>query len=347
MKRMNKVVMAVFISVMVSACGGGGGGSSGASTPPVATTPPVVTTPPTPVVPEVPTQDLQTTVPAPTYAANSEELAFFNTLNEFRAQAGLGKFAQNVKLDLAAKNHLSYQAQNLDLDLFATDPATGRPVFHIESPVRPGFTGIQEMERAKFAQYAGVYVGETGSFGLGKGASKALSDLLATVYHRSAFMLQSPRDIGIVVGTDKNQTVIVEFGFETKGQFNASNYFGAYPADNQTNVPLATASELPNPFPGVALEDFGTKTSYPVNVVSAADTMLGVASFTVTEAGQSAPLDMRLLTKETDPNKYLAGNTAYVVGKAPFKANTTYNVEFIGTVNGVSVTKKWSFKTGS
>jgi len=65
-------------------------------------------------------------VPASTYAAGSKELAFFHAYNEFRAQAGLGKLAQHAKLDLAAKNHLNYQQQNTDLDLFATAPATGR-----------------------------------------------------------------------------------------------------------------------------------------------------------------------------------------------------------------------------
>lgn len=343
MKR-SSILMAVFISALVSACGGGG--SDGGSAPPVATnpTPPVVTTPTPPAAPE---QDLQTSVPAPTYAANSEELAFFNAYNEFRSQAGLGKLAQNTKLDLAAKNHLNYQMQNTDLDLFATDPATGRAVFHIESASRPGFTGVQELDRAKFAQYAGPYVGETGSFGLGKGASKAFGDLLATVYHRAAFMYQSPRDIGIVVGTDKNQTVIVEFGYETKKQFNASNYFGSYPADKQTGVRLVAATELPNPFSDITLDEYSTKTSYPVNVVSAEGTTMEVVSFTMTEAGQSTPLDARLITKANDPNKYVAANTAFLVGKAPFKANTVYNVVFSGTINGVAVNKSWSFTTGS
>lgn len=336
------ISLAASCAVVLSACGGGGG--NGGSPPlPVSTNPtlPVVTSPP--VTPE---QDLQTSVPTPTYAANSEELAFFNAYNEFRSQAGLGKLAQSAKLDLAAKNHLNYQAQNPDLDLFATDPATGRAVFHIESPGRPGFTGVQEVDRAKFVQYAGPYVGETGSFGLGKGASKAFGDLLATVYHRAAFMYQSPRDIGIVVGTDKNQTVIVEFGYEAKKQFNASNYVGSYPADKQTGVRLVSATELPNPFADITLAEYAIKTSYPVNVVTAEGTTLAVTSFTITESGQATSLDARLITKANDPNKYVASNYAFLVGKAPFKPNTTYNVVFSGTVNGVALNKSWSFTTG-
>jgi len=335
-----KSVIAV-IPMLVSACGGGGDNSAH---PPRATTPTplVVVTPPVTTL----AQDLQTTVPAPSYAANSEALAFFNAFNTVRAQLGLGLLAESVKLNTAAANHGAYQAQNLELDLFATDSATGRPAFHIESQGRPGFTGVQELDRAKYAQYAGMYVGETGSFGLGQGAVKSLNDLMSTVYHRAAFLYQSPRDIGVFVGTDKNQTVIVEFGFETKGQFNASTYFGSYPADKQTGVPLVAASELPNPLQDVALSDYPTKTSYPVNVVSVEGSTLAVSSFTVTESGQSAPLEVRLITKERDPNKYLQGNYAFVVGRAPFKANTTYNVMFSGTVNGIAVSRSWSFSTG-
>jgi len=175
--------MAAVIPMLVSACGGGGSATpSNATTP----SPPVAVTP----APTTPVQDIQTAVPLPTYAPNSEALAFFNAFNTARAHLGLGLLAENVKLNQAAANHGAYQAQNPDLDLFATDSATGRPVFHIEAPTRPGFTGVQELDRAKYAQYAGAYVGETGSFGLGKGAVKSFNDLMSTVYHRAAFLFQ-------------------------------------------------------------------------------------------------------------------------------------------------------------
>jgi hypothetical protein len=41
-----------------------------------------------------------------------------------------------------------------------------------------------------------------------------------------------------------------------------------------------------------------------------------------------------------------SSNFAFIVGRAPFKANTTYNVSFKGTVNGAVVSKSWSFTTG-
>lgn len=335
-------LIAATISILLSACGGGGGGGS-TSTP---SAPANGVTQPPPVV-TAPASDLQTTVPTPSYQTGSQELAFFNIINDFRSKLGLGLLAQNTKLDAANQNHLKYLLTNTDIDFSAIDPATGRPRFHIEDPARPNYTGITELDRANFTQYGGAYVGESGAYGLGQGASTAITNLIATVYHRSGLMYQAPRDIGIAVGNDAYQTTVITFGYVTKRQTNASNYFGAYPADKQTGVPRVAYIETPNPLPDVAYADFGTKTSFPINVVSAERSTLAVTSFTVTEQGQSTPLDARLLTKDTDPNKDLDTNIAFLVGKAPFKANTTYNVSFTGTVNGASVSKSWSFTTGS
>lgn len=337
-------LIAATISVLLSACGGGGGGSTSTPAGAAQTTPPVQTVPTTP---SIPTSDLQTTVPASTYQSGSQELTFFNLVNDFRSKLGLGLLAQNSKLDTADQNHLKYLLTNTDVDYSAVDAATGRPKFHIEDPARPNYTGITEVDRANFTQYAGAYLGESGAYGLGQGASYAVNSLIATVYHRSGLMFQAPRDIGIAIGNDANQTVVMTFGYVSKRQSNASDYFGAYPADKQTAVPRVSYVESPNPYPDIALADFATKTSFPINVVTAENSTLVVTSFTVTEQGQSTPLDARLLTKATDPNKELAGNTAFLVGKAPFKPNTSYTVHFEGTTNGVALVKTWTFVTGS
>jgi uncharacterized protein YkwD len=343
-------LVAVACSILLAACGGGGGGSSapsngGTPTGTTPTTPPVVTPPTTPI--PAPTSDLQTAVAATTYAAGSQQLEFFNTLNDFRAKLGLGLLAQSTKLDAANENHLKYLMTNTDVNFSAVDPKTGRPFFHLEDAARVNYTGITELDRANFMQYGGVYVGETGGYGNGKGAKAALTDLIATVYHRVGLMMQFPRDIGIAVGTDQFQTMVVTFGYTSTQQKNASDYFGAYPADKQTGVPLVAYIETPNPFPELTYGEFNTKTSFPITVAVETRSTLAVTSFTVTEAGQSTPLDVRLMTKDTDPNKMTQANTATIIGKAPFKPNTTYAVRFEGTNNGVALLKTWTFTTGA
>jgi len=334
--------MAAGISCFLVACGGSGGGDNSASTSP--STP---STPSTPIGPTVTPGNLQTTVPAATYAAGSQELAFYTAYNAFRQAEGLGLLAQNTKLDTADQNHLKYLLTNTDLDFTSIDPATARPLFHIEDPKRPNFTGVTELDRANFTQYGGTYVGESGSYGSGQGSVSALNLLLAGVYHRAGLMFQGPKDFGIAVGTDAQQTTVMTFGYVSTRQTNASDYFGFYPAANQTGVALFAGTEAPNPFPDVSYSDYSTKTSYPINVVSAEGTTLAVKTFTVTESGQSAPMSARLLTQANDTNKELQGNTAFLVANTSFKPNTVYNVSFVGTVNGANVTKAWSFTTGN
>lgn len=338
MKVKNSLV-AIACATFLAACGGGGGSTSTSGT----TTPPVVTPP----VVVVPPADLQTTVPVPTYAATSQELAFFNAYNDFRSQMGLGKLKQDVKLDQANQNHLAYILANTDLDLAAIDSKTQRPIFHIEDPVRPKFTGVTEKERAAFTNYGGLYVGESGSFGEGAGAVPALNALIATVYHRAGLMFQSPRDIGLAIGNDTHQTVVMTFGYVSTGQRNASDFFGAYPADKQAGVPLTAQLETPNPYTDITYSDYATKTGFPINVVAADNAVIAVTSFTVKEAGATAPLDARLMTSANDPNKYLTSNIVFLVSKSAFKPNTTYNVAFTGTVDGKAVTKAWSFTTAA
>jgi hypothetical protein len=72
-----------------------------------------------------------------------------------------------------------------------------------------------------------------------------------------------------------------------------------------------------------------------------------VVTFTMTQAGSSTPLDVRLLTAATDTLRRLPANIAFIVAKAPLTPNTTYQVAFSGRVNNVVVTKNWSFTTGT
>lgn len=337
----------LFSAIVLSACGGGGG-SSVTTTSNNSTAP---TTPTTPTVPVVTPGDTQTSVPALTYPVTSQEYAFVSALNAFRSQVGLGLLAQNNKLDTASANHLSYLLVNDvnnggSVNFNSYDSATGRSTLHIENGALAKFTGVQELDRARFAQYDGSYVGEEVTFGGNQGGAVAFATLAQTVYHRAGLMLQNVREIGVAVGTDKSQTVVMEMGVKTN-QSVASDYVGVYPANGQSGVALHAYVEAPNPFPDLstANSDFPTKTSYPVSVSVVTGNTIAVTGFTVTEAGQNAPMDARLMTRSNDPNAYLTSNVAFLIAKAPFKSGTTYNVKFSGTNNGAAFIKEWSFNT--
>jgi len=346
MKIAKHTVVAIAVSTLLAACGGGGGSSS-------STTPSSTDTPSQSTGPVVVPADLQTSVPALTYSANSQEYAFVTALNQFRAQVGLGLLAQNALLDQSAQNHLQYVVTNDSsnggtVNMNTIDSATGLPMYHVEQAGKPGFTGVVPADRAKAVGYSSPNVGEQLVFAGGKGGVVGLTGLLSTVYHRAGLLFQGSRDVGVAVGQDASQTIVMEYGYMS-AQSNASDFLGIYPSDKQNGVGRYAGAELPNPFPDLSTSnsDFPTKTGYPVTIVSKELTTLEVVTFTITEAGTTVALSARLLTAANDPNKLLGTNTAVLVANGTLKANTTYNVAFSGRVNNVAVTKSWSFTTGN
>jgi uncharacterized protein YkwD len=294
------------------ACGGGGGSADISDTI-------------TPSIP-IPLSDLQLVVPPPSYLTNTENVASFEAMNAFRSSLGLGLWAQNSKLDMAAQNHVNYEVLH---HVFG----------HAEVLGLPGFTGVDATERAAYVGYMANWVGELGA-GIG---AEGVNALVNSVYHRSGLMNQSMSEVGIANSTDPTyQVQSISFSNALKTQHNAPDYVAVYPLDQQTNVPLTMVAETVDPFPTIA------SPSSPISFISAAGTKLEVIHFTVTAQGAVTPLSTQLITQDNDPNPgYLPSHEAYIVGMTPFSPNTVYNVSFVGAVNNVQINKEWSFTTAS
>jgi uncharacterized protein YkwD len=349
MRVSNFSIVATLLTVTVAGCGGGGDKSPIANNP----TPPAVTSPTMPVTP-TPTPapmpkaaSLQVAV-APTYAAGSSEAVAFRKLNAFRAAQGLGPLNQNANADIASKNHAAY---------VTTNQSGATP--HAEVAGKLGFTGVDAMDRLIAAGYPAKSATEVIAFSMQFPSpdASAIDNLANTVYHRASMMYQGMTTVGIAP-ENQDSPLYVAIGLTTP-QVNAGDYVGMYPADNQTGVWLTHSVESPNPFYQemvMSQENMCTKTSAPVSLTSEASTTLNVTSFTVTEEGQTAPLDARLITRatSTQDNTYLTPNVAFLVGKAPFKPNTKYNVRFVGKATGattgsntgLAIEKSWTFSTG-
>lgn len=332
----------IALSLSLVGCGGGGGstpvavsGSAGGQVQAVVP----------PQAPTITPANLQTTVAAATYVVGSDELAYYTAINDFRSKLGLGLLAQSAALDTASKNHASYIAANPTVDYSAVD-ATGSAVFHKEDPAKSGFTGVTPTDRAAFASYGSIFVGEEGSIGTADG-SRSAKGLINSVFHREGLMGQSITDLGVsfVTSATLGKILVNNPGYKT-AQTNASDYLGVYPANSQTGLPLAMVYETPSPFADVSTANYQQTTSSPISVSSVAGSTLSVAILTVTEVGTAAPLDMRVVSNATNP-AFIPKSSVYYVGKAPFKANTVYNVVFSGTVNGANVSKTWAFTTGA
>ena len=330
------------VALTLAACGGGGGSST-----------PVASNPTTPVVPTTPVSTVQAAslqdAVAPTYTAGSSAELAFKKINAFRAAQNLGPLNQNANADIAAKNHQAYVTLN-----------NSGANAHVEVAGTPGFTGVTVKDRLIAAGYPAVIAGEVIAFSLEfpNPDTSAVDNLINSVYHRASMMYQGFTTVG-VAAEDATNPLYIDFG-AIKSQLNAGDYVGVYPSNGQTGVWLTHGVEVPNPFyqeMEMTQANMCTKTSSPISLTTEASTTLSVTNFTVTEAGQTTPLDVRLITSatSTQDTTYLSTNVAFVVGKAPFKANTTYNVHFVGkatgaatgSANGLSIDKSWSFTTGS
>lgn len=327
------------VSFALTACGGG-------STP-TSVTPPVVVTPPPPTV--IPA-DLQLTVPAPPFAAGSDQLVAFNFVNDFRRSLGLGLYAYNEALTKASLNHVNYVLTN-----------NSGADYHKEIATMPGFTGVNPIDRANFAGYAtNNFVTEDG--GSSRTLLGGMQRLIDTVYHRTTFIGQGYKDIGFsftnipcpqCFGT---LSFNVNIGAISK-QRNASDFVMVYPKNGETNVNLSMGAETPNPFPEIKIPNFPEPTTpannpllligYPITIAVEASQVLKVTSFTTTEAGQTAPLPAWLVTFDNDQNRIVQPNEANLTAKGALKPNTVYNVSFIGSANGRDIIRNWSFTTAS
>lgn len=334
----SKIVMFAAMVVLLAGCGGGGGGSTSTGT-----TPPVSTTPAPPSAPVL-AANLQTAAPS-TYPAGSIAAAEFDAINKARAAVGVGPLVQSQNIDLATAAHKAYVEMN----------QSGADAHH-EVAGTPGFTGVNPIDRIKAAGYAAVSAGEV--IGFGSSDFDPIVGLLSTVYHRQVLLDESFTHVGIAAYEDVKPTYIDTAYI--KPQNNAGDFVGVYPANGQTGVPLVHRMESPNPFyleMEMTVQNMCTKTTYPVSLMSQGSTTLNVTSFTVTEQGQSTPLDARIITHNTSAQDkvYLPANVANFVGKAPFKPNTKYTARFVGTATGTAVggngtlniDKSWTFTTGS
>lgn len=256
---------------------------------------------------------------------------------------------QNTKLDDAARNHQAYVRMN----------SSGGDTHH-EIAGKPGFTGTDPKDREVYAGYAATVASEAIAFGSmsNNTTGESINVLINSLYHRSAMMSQGFTGVGVAPEGDFDPAYYDMGAIKT--QRNAGDYVVIYPIDKQTGVRLTHGLEVPNPFypeMDATQENMCAKTSSPVSVATEASTTLTVKSFTISEAGETTPLDARLLTKSASAqnNSYLSANVSFLIGKAPFKESTNYTVHFfgkatdsaIGTTNGIAIEKIWTFTTGS
>lgn len=381
--QINSLAALFLFTAVVAGCGGGGDSSpvAPAATVPVkpvapAPTPVTPTLPVTPVAPVTPvvvtptvatvtaslTVPMVTSVPTPTYAVGSEELAAFNLLNAERLRCGFGMLAQNASLDVAAKGHADWLLRN-------------GFVGHGEVANTPLFTGVDPFERFAAAGYAQlindafnaneVITWEPSPDKVGFGI-RGTRRLLNAPYHMVG-MLRPDVDVGIALRSSNEvalsklmgKHLVIDTGVKySKVAYGLNHgFFGqvptaqdsvrTYPCEGSSGTDTRLLHESPNPTPSrnLALSPLGVS----VGVVLQQGHTLALTKATMIEVLTGASIELLALDNYlTNGNvNYLPENEGFITANSPLGANLKYKVEIIGKDNGAAFTKTFTFTTGA
>ncbi|MDO8069857.1 CAP domain-containing protein [Janthinobacterium sp. SUN206] len=305
-------IPALLSAALLSACGGGdNGGKTSLNTSPQA--------------------GQLTQEPGAPVLSNNIATDGFNWINYRRSQIGLAPLVRNSQIDNAALGHSNYLNSN-------------NVVVHNQVKGKPGFTGETLYDRLTASGYGVTSVWGEVIAGMATNSGFYMAEnLITAVYHR--FLIFEPVFKEGGAGAAVNNSGYAYFTTDLAGNSRygpglPAGQIVSYPFDGQTKVATSFASneEEPDPVPNQDV------VGYPISVHANFDATLSVTAFTVRQRGAGADLAVRLLSKETDAVN-TSRSVAAIIPLAPLLAATTYDVSFIGKVNGASVTRSWSFTT--
>ncbi|GAB3437969.1 CAP domain-containing protein [Massilia solisilvae] len=256
-----------------------------------------------------------------------------NWINYRRMQVGMPTLTRNAIIDVAALGHSEYQRTN-------------NTVTHGQTPGKQGFTGATLLDRLTAAGYtfanANHAYGEVISATSSTNGAYLAEELITAIYHRFVIFEPVFKEIGTGAAT-----TAAGYSYFT-ADFTANNGYGpgvpagsvvVWPFSGQTQVTPNFFSDYESPDPVPNVNEVG----YPISVHANINAVLTVQSFTVRPKGASADLNVRLLTRDVDPET--PRSAAAIVPLARLASGTSYDVSFTGTVDGTPVSRTWTFTT--
>jgi len=318
-----QIAAAAAAAFALAACGGGGSGGDSSPAAPVSGGTAVTPIPTSPAPAPLPVD-----VNAPTQTGNIA-LDGRNWINYRRTQIGMPTAAENAQINNAALGHSEYlRINNL--------------ISHDQEPGRQGFTGADPGARLNAAGYTlpdqGFAYGEVISGTTNRSGFFMAEELITAIYHRFVIFEPMFREIGTGAATSASGYNYFTADFATRYCYGPGLARGAivtWPFNGQTQVPpnFFSDTEEPDPIPD------RNEVGYPISVHANLDTRLTVNAFTVRARGGDTLAVQRIEPLAT------VKTAASIVPLAPLRAGATYDVSFSGTLNGVPVTREWSFTT--
>lgn len=252
-------------------------------------------------------------LPDPTEASR----AVIDSFNDIRAIAGLEPAVIDSRFCLAASGHAEYIEKH---------PSSG----HLQSPLKPGFTGREPADRLARVGFAGgsweVLVPRVDD------VDTAVRRLFDAPYHRVSMLNSGPIKAG---GGFVGGAVVID------GEASNETRTIVSPMDGQKSVqPFWKDSEIPDPF---RLHSATSKlVGYPIMFVRQGARKIVVRSFRLTDARGNR---VAAFENFPDHDDHLTAE-AFIMPKKPLAASSTYFATVDATDhNGKQIGKSWSFTT--
>lgn len=255
----------------------------------------------------------------------------FNWFNFRREQIGLSPVVRSAVVDAVAQGHSTYQ-KNTDT------------ISHEQTAGQSGYTGATLGERLqeggyRFTSPAYAYAEIISATG-GTSGFAAAESLITAIYHRFVAFEPMFKEAGSGTATVPNGYTYFTTNFVANGLDGSIGLgnFVVYPTDKQQRVPAGFLSDQEIPDPAPAQNAVG----YPISVHADITAEVAVQSFTVRPRGAES-LPTRLLISATDQDT--PKSAAAIVPLTVLSKGTTYDVQFVGTIDGVPANRSWSFTT--
>jgi hypothetical protein len=252
-------------------------------------------------------------------------------VNLYRARVGAVPLQLHPAIITAAQAHADYHMLN------HSDPSAWEHGAHGEVEGKPGYTGRWPGDRMRAAGYPWFGGSEVMHY-LGDPVA-SVDDWMATIYHRVIPLGPHHYYMGYGYGRSSQTRVdVMNFGTgprESGIWSPAIPYPLAYPADDQTDVPVSWwGGESPDPLPPGAAKPVG----YPF-------TLQGVGGTLRVDIIEMRNASGHLVAVHPNPPDCPAFNCFALIAVSPLQPNTTYIITARGVVGTVAFDQSWTFTT--
>jgi uncharacterized protein YkwD len=244
-------------------------------------------------------------------------------VDRYRAAVGLPAVTLDAKLSKDCMEHAEYMRLNKDSDAMAGLNA------HHQRPNLPGASA----EGAACGAAADLFFSVSD-------LEVAVDGWMSVLYHRRPILTPTLERIGVGYSKLPDGSYMAALMFvDAKGAGVSAKWPVAYPAENQSGVPLEFGGEVPNPVPG------GARAGYPITIqFPPFDKVTGVRATLVDGRGKDVAF---YLSDPEHPAMTSFGQYGVVclIPKQPLRPESRYKVQVDATWKGKVSTWRWSFTT--